>query len=63
MDDNYEFKEDEVVLTEDEEEFLLKFNDAPTCMLLDIDLKFNLRLEKKISRSFESYKEETKALL
>ena len=62
MDDHSECNDDEVVLTEDEEEVLLKANDALTCMLLDIDLKFNPRLKKKILRSFESYKEETKSL-
>ena len=62
MDENYECNDDEFVLTGDEEEVLLKANDALTCMLLDIDLKFYLRLKKKILRSFESYKEETKPL-
>ena len=62
MDDNSECNDDEVVLTEDEEVFL-KANNAFTSTLLDIDLRFNPRLKNKISRSFEKYKEETKALL
>ena len=40
----------------------MKANNAFTSILLDIDLKFNPRLKKKILRSIEKYKEETKAL-
>ena len=40
----------------------MKANNAFTSTLLDIDLKFNPRLKKKILRSFEKYKEKTKAL-
>ena len=52
MDDKSECNDDEVVLTEDEEEVLLKENNAFTSTLLDIDLKFNPRLKNKILRSF-----------
>ena len=62
MEDSYECNDDEVVLIEDEGEALLKANDALTCTLLDIDIKFNLRIRKNILKSFESYKEEIKAL-
>ena len=40
----------------------MKANNEFTSTLLDIDLKFNPRLKKKILRSFEKYKEKTKAL-
>ena len=40
----------------------MKDNYAFTITLLYIDLKFNPRLKKKILRSFEKYKENTKAL-
>ena len=63
MDDNSECNDDEVVLTEDEEEVLLKANNAFTSTLIDIDLRSNPRLKNKMLRSFEKYKEETKALL
>ena len=63
MDDNSECNDDEVVLTEDEEEVLLKANNALTSTLIDIDLRSNPRLKNKMMRSFEKYKEETKALL
>ena len=63
MDDNSECNDDEVVLTEHEEEVLLKENNAFTSTLLDIDLRFNPRLKNKMLRSFEKYKEETKSLL
>ena len=63
MDDNSECNDDEVVLTEDEEEVLLKANNAFTSTLTDIDLRSNPRLKNKMLRSFEKYKEETKALL
>ena len=63
MDDNSECNDDEVVLTEDEEEVSLKANNAFTSTLLDIDLRFNPRLKNKILRSFEKYKEETKPFL
>ena len=41
----------------------MKANNAFTYTLLDVDLKYHPRLKKKILRSFERYKEETKALL
>ena len=63
MVDNSECNDDEVVLTEDEEEVLLKANNALTSTLTDIDLRSNPRLKNKMLRSFEKYKEETKALL
>ena len=63
MDDNSECNDDEVVLTEDEEEVLLKANNALTSILTDIDLRSNPRLKNKMLRSFEKYKEETKSLL
>ena len=63
MDDNSECNDDEVVLTEDEKEVLLKANNAFTCTLLDIGLKFNLRLKRNILGPFEKYKEETKDFL
>ena len=62
MDDNSECNDDEVVLAEDDEEVLLKANNAFTSTLLDIDLRLNRKLKKKILRLFEKYKE-TKALL
>ena len=40
----------------------MKANNAFASTLLDIDIKFNPRLKKKILRSFEKYKEKTKAL-
>ena len=61
LDENSECNDDEVILTEDEQEILLKANNAFTSTFLDIDLKFNPRLKKKILRSFEKYKEKTKA--
>ena len=63
MDDKSECNDDEVVLREDEEEVLLKANNALTSTLTDIDLRSNPRLKNKMLRSFEKYKEETKALL
>ena len=63
MDDNSKCNDDEVVLTEDEEEVLLKANNAFTSILSDIDLRFNPRLKNKMMRSLEKYKDETKALL
>ena len=62
IDENSECNDDEVILPEDEQEILLKANNAFTSTLLDINLKFNPRLEKKILRSFEKYKENAKAL-
>ena len=59
MDDNSECNDDEVVLTEDEDEVLLKENNALTSTLTDIDLRFNPRLKNKMLRPFEKYKEET----
>ena len=63
MNDNNECNDDEVVLTEDEEEVLLKANNAFTSTQTDIELRSNPRLKNKMLRSFEKYKEETKALL
>ena len=63
MDDNSESNDDEDVLTEDEDEVLLKANNALTSTLANIDLRFNLRIKNKILRSFEKYKEETPTLL
>ena len=39
----------------------MKANNAFTSTLLDIDLKFNPRLKKKILRLFEKYKQNTKS--
>ena len=63
MDHNYECNDDEFVLREDEEEVLLKANNAFTSILTDIGLRYNPKLKNKMLRSFEKYKEETKALL
>ena len=63
MDDNSECNDDEAVLTEDEEEVLLKANNALTSTLTEIDLRSNPRLKNKMMRSFEKYKEDTKSFL
>ena len=62
MDDNSEGNDDEVVLTKDEEEVLLKANNALTSTLTDIDLRSNPRLKNKMLMSFKEYKQETQSL-
>ena len=42
---------------------MLRVKNAFACTLLDVDLKFNPRLKKKILGSFEKYKKETETLL
>ena len=56
INENSECHDDESILTEDEQEILLKANNAFTSTLLDIDLKFNPRLKKKILRSLKNKK-------
>ena len=42
---------------------MLRVNNTFARTLLDVDLKFNPRLKKKILGSFEKYKKETETLL
>ena len=60
MDDNSECNNDEAVLTKNEEEVLLKANNAFTSTLSDIDLRSNPRLKNKMLRSFENTKRRQK---
>ena len=57
------FDDIDIPFIEDEKEYLLKANNAFSCTLLDVDLKFNPRHKNTILGSFEKYKKEIDTFL